>query len=131
MAGPINLIPAALACGFGELGKHGSIINRRFGSSFRLASVLTDLPLVADRPDDFGADDFCARCQLCTRSCPPEAIFDEKQLVRGTQKWYVDFDRCVPYFNDTFGCAICIAVCPWSRPALTSTLVRKMESRRR
>ena len=29
------MIPAALACGFGELGKHGSIINRELGSSLR------------------------------------------------------------------------------------------------
>ena len=47
MAGPMLLIPPAIECGFGELGKHGSIINREFGSSFRLACVLTDIPLVA------------------------------------------------------------------------------------
>lgn len=50
-AGPLTLIPAALACGFGELGKHGSIINRQYGSSFRLAAVTTDMPLVADTVD--------------------------------------------------------------------------------
>jgi epoxyqueuosine reductase len=61
MAGPVTLIPAALACGFGELGKHGSIIHRELGSSFRLASVLTDVPLLDDAPDTFGADDFCLR----------------------------------------------------------------------
>lgn len=125
-AGSINLIPAALACGFGELGKHGSIINRKLGSSFRLACVLTDVPLVEDGPDKFGADDFCHLCNLCTKQCPPEAIFEEKQLVRGVDKWYVDFDKCLPYFVDTHGCAICIAVCPWSRPDLTAKLVDKM-----
>ena len=40
IAGKLPMIPAAIACGFGELGKHGSIINRQFGSSFRLACVL-------------------------------------------------------------------------------------------
>lgn len=29
---------------------------------------------------------------------------------------YVDFERCVPYFAETGGCAICIEVCPWSEP---------------
>jgi len=115
-AGPFSLIPAALACGFGELGKHGSLINRQYGSSFRLAAVLTDLPLVPDRPEHFGADDFCARCRVCTDACPPDAIFDVKQLVRGVSKWYVDFDKCIPYFNETYGCGICIAACPWSTP---------------
>jgi epoxyqueuosine reductase QueG len=50
MGRSFNLIPAALACGFGELGKHGSIINRDYGSSFRLSAVLTDLPFVPDAP---------------------------------------------------------------------------------
>ena len=129
-AGPVTMIPAALACGFGELGKHGSIINRTYGSSFRLACVLTDLPLVADKADEFGADDFCLTCKLCTSECPPEAIFPEKQLVRGEIKWYVDFDKCIPYFNETFGCGICIAVCPWSRPGVAPRLAEKMIRRR-
>lgn len=129
-AGPVNMIPAALAYGFGELGKHGSIINRQYGASFRLACVLTDLPLIADSPDEFGAEDFCQNCKLCTKACPPRAIFEEKQLVSGEMKWYVDFDKCIPYFNDTFGCAICIGVCPWSRPGVAPNLARKMLLRR-
>jgi hypothetical protein len=64
-AGPVLMIPPAIEAGLGELGKHGSMINRVYGSSFRLASVLTDMPLVADRPDIFGADAFCTSCQLC------------------------------------------------------------------
>ena len=129
LAGPVNLIPPALAAGFGELGKHGSIINRKLGSSFRLASVLTNLPLVADRADNFGVDDFCTSCQLCSTACPPQAIFDQKQTVRGEQKWYVNFDKCIGYFHETYGCAICIAVCPWSRPGVAQNLAEKMTRR--
>jgi Pyruvate/2-oxoacid:ferredoxin oxidoreductase delta subunit len=130
IAGPVTMIPAALACGFGELGKHGSIINRHYGSSFRLAAVTTSLPLVADAPDVFGADDFCASCQVCARACPPAAIAHEKQTVRGVSKWYVDFDNCVPYFNETYGCGICIAVCPWSLPGTAPRLAEKMARRK-
>jgi epoxyqueuosine reductase len=130
MAGPALLIPAAIAAGLGELGKHGSMINRTYGSSFRLAGVMTDLPLVADAPDVFGADDFCASCQVCTTACPPDAIFREKQWVRGDFKWFVDFDKCIPYFNDTQGCGICIAVCPWSRPGTAPSLAERMTRRR-
>ena len=129
-AGPVTLIPPAIEAGLGELGKHGSMINREHGSSFRLAGVLTDLPLVADRPDVFGADDFCVSCQVCTAACPPDAIHRERQWVRGTQRWYVDFDKCIPYFNDTQGCAVCIAVCPWSRPGAAPSLARRMTRRR-
>lgn len=127
--GPILLVPPALAAGFGELGKHGSIIGRDNGASFRLAGVLTDMPLVADEPDRFGVDEFCQNCRLCTTACPPDAISDEKQMVRGETRWYVDFDRCVPYFNETSGCGICIAVCPWSRPDVGPRLLQKMLKR--
>jgi Pyruvate/2-oxoacid:ferredoxin oxidoreductase delta subunit len=129
-ADALNMIPPAIAAGMGELGKHGSLINRKYGASFRLAAVTTDLPLEADRPDVFGADDFCRNCRLCSSACPPEAIADHKQLVRGVEKWYVDFDRCIPYFADTKGCAICIAVCPWSRPGVADRLISKMAQRK-
>lgn len=130
MAGPLVLIPPAIEAGLGELGKHGSLIHRRMGANFRLASVLTDVPLVADQPDSFGADEFCLNCKVCSQECPPDAIFDAKQMVRGAAKWYVDFDKCLPFFNEHQGCAICIAVCPWSRPGVAENLVGKMARRR-
>ncbi len=129
-AGPVTLIPAAVEAGLGELGKHGSMINRTYGSAFRLAGVLTDMPLRADGPDVFGADDFCVSCRVCTAACPPDAIHRERQWVRGVERWYVDFDKCIPYFNDTQGCGICIAVCPWSRPGAAASLARRMTRRR-
>ncbi len=123
---PINTLAAAIKAGLGELGKHGSIINNELGSCLRFAYVLTDMPLVADRPIEFGADDYCLRCRACTNACPPNAIADEKQLVRGIEKWYVDFDKCVPYFNENYGCAICLSICPWSRPGNSEKLIEKM-----
>ena len=125
----LNFLPAAIAAGFGELGKHGSLINRQYGSSIRLSAVTTDMPLVADSADEFGADDFCMRCQACSNACPPDAIYDEKQLVRGVEKWYVDFDKCIPYFGETLGCALCLAVCPWSRPGNSAKLIQKLQKR--
>ena len=127
--GSLNLIPAAIAAGLGELGKHGSLINRDYGSSFRLAAVETEMPLLVDRPERFGADEFCLGCQVCTNACPPQAISTEKEYVRGDLKWYVDFDRCIGYFNETFGCAICIAVCPWSTPGRAPRLAEKWTGR--
>ena len=129
MAGKLLLIPPALACGFGELGKHGSIIDAEMGSSFRLAAVLTDAPFAPTPPQSHGVDDFCASCRICEDACPPFAIAPSKQTVRGVDKWYVDFDRCLPFFNQTNGCAICIAVCPWSRPGVGLNLAAKLARR--
>ncbi len=126
----VMMTPAAVEAGLGELGKHGSLINRELGASFRLSAVTTDMPLELDQPDVFGADDFCTRCQVCRDACPPDAIFDDKQWVRGEKKWYVNFDKCIPYFAEARGCAICIAVCPWSRPGIAEKLVVKMAKRR-
>jgi len=127
-------IPLAIKAGIGELGKHGSLINKELGSNLRLATVLTDLPLALDQPVDIGVEDLCASCRRCTRDCPVDAISDEKQLVRGIDKWYVDFDKCVPYFSKTYGCGICIQVCPWSKPgrgpSLSQTLLAKRKIKR-
>jgi len=129
MAGSFLLVPAAIEAGMGELGKHGSLIHRSLGSSFRLACVLTDVPVIADHPDRFGADGFCASCRVCMDACPPDAIAPAKQLVRGVERWYVDFDRCLPYFNEHLGCAICLAACPFSRPGVAPRLVDKLAAR--
>ncbi len=128
-ASALNMMPAAIASGFGELGKHGSLINRTYGSSFRLSAVTTDMPLLADQPDEFGADDYCTRCKACSNACPPSAIADQKQLVRGEQKWYVNFDKCIPYFGEALGCAVCLAICPWSRPGNSENIIRKLAKR--
>lgn len=129
MTGAVALIPPALACGFGELGKHGSIINPELGASFRLSAVLTDAPFALTPPRSHGIDEFCMHCRVCEDACPPEAIFPDKKTVRGVEKWYVDFDACLPFFNENQGCAICIAVCPWSRPGVGLNLAAKLARR--
>lgn len=130
MGGSLLMIPAAIAGGLGELGKHHSMIHPKFGSSFRLAAVGTNMPLALNTPADFGADEFCMSCQICTDNCPPAAISDEKHMVRGVEKFYVDFDKCMPYFAEARACTICLAVCPWSRPGVADGLIKKMARRR-
>jgi ferredoxin len=133
-ASALLLIPPAIDSGLGELGKHGSLINRQFGAGLRLAGVTTDMPLVATTPDRFGADEFCTTCQVCTRACPPGAIVEQKQMVRGVERWYVNFDKCIPYFAEAASCGICIAECPWTRPEvrpkLLATMARRINSTR-
>ena len=129
MTGKLLMTPAALACGFGELGKHGSIINPELGSAFRLGAVLTNAPFAVTQKRQFGIDDFCQNCRVCEEACPPIAISPTKQTVRGVEKWYVDFNACIPFFAESSGCAICIAVCPWSRPGVGMNLAAKLARR--
>ena len=126
MADALLLIPPAIASGLGELGKHGSLISPQFGAGVRLAGVTTDMPLVKTTPIRFGADDFCQSCQACTRACPPAAIQEQKQTVRGVERWYVDFDKCIPYFAEAASCGICIATCPWTNPGARPKLLSRM-----
>ncbi|MGB0927960.1 MAG: 4Fe-4S dicluster domain-containing protein [Pikeienuella sp.] len=129
MTGDLLMIPPAIDCGFGELGKHGSIISTTYGASFRLAAVLTDAPIALTDKQTHGIDDFCMKCRICEDACPPEALGPHKQTVRGVSKWYVNFDRCLPFFNEHQGCSICIAVCPWSRPGVGLNLAAKLARR--
>ncbi|MEZ4588128.1 MAG: 4Fe-4S dicluster domain-containing protein [Gemmatimonadales bacterium] len=130
-SGDLLHVPLAVQAGLGQLGKHGSLISAEYGSNLRLATVVTDLPLAPDQPVDLGVDDFCLLCRVCSTACPPGAIADQIQTVRGVDKWYVDFDRCIPYFTKTKGCAICIEACPWAETGRGFTISEKMLARRR
>jgi len=123
-------IPLAISAGLGQLGKHGSLMSREHGPNIRLAAVMTDLPLVPDAPVEIAVDDACTRCHRCEQACPVDAIGSEKQTVRGERKWYVDFDRCAPYFVGANSCGFCLAVCPWSKPGVGRRISERLLARR-
>ena len=129
MADALLLIPDPLSLQAWELGKHGSPINRQFGPGVRLAGVTTDMPLVSTAPERFGADEFCATCQVRTRACPPGVIAENKQMVRGVERWGADLDKCIPYFAEAASCGTCIAECPWTCPHVRPKLLATMERR--
>jgi epoxyqueuosine reductase len=95
-ASALLLIPPAIASGLGELGKHGSLINRHYGSGLRLAGVTTDMPLVATRPDRFGADEFSSSCQVCTNACPP-AVCSVDSGAGFETPWLLRFSANIPH----------------------------------
>lgn len=113
-------VPIALRAGFGELGRHGSIIHETMGPLFRLGTVITDLPLRQDAPVDLGIAAFCDRCKACRRFCPADAIPDDRAEdgpvdPQGNPRYQVDTGRCFPYFARELYCSACLAVCAWER----------------
>jgi hypothetical protein len=70
-----------------------------------------------------------ARAKMLDIEVPPDAIGPKKVMVRGENKWYVNFDQCIPFFNEYFGCGICIVVCPWSKPGRGPRIVEQLKRR--
>jgi ferredoxin len=113
-ASEVQAIPIFYQVGFGELGRHGSLINEKYGASFRPGFVTTDLPLVEDRPREFGVQDFCMNCNVCQRNCPGDAIPQDYVLTHGIKRWLIDLEKCYPYsrLRDEY-CHLCVDVCPY------------------
>jgi epoxyqueuosine reductase QueG len=112
-------IPIGLKAGFGELGRHGSIIHPKLGPLFRMGSVVTSVPLETDRPIDAGIARFCDSCRACRRFCPPRASPDERSPEAGKDhlgydRYVVDTGRCFPYFAKHSYCSICLPVCAYN-----------------
>ena len=111
--GPTLFIPPAWKAGLGELGRHGSLITKKFGPSVRLGIVTTEMPLSPEAsPVDHGFDDLCLRCNVCTNFCPGDAIVPKKNEIFGIARWHVDTPACHPYFQDYEGCKVPLTVCP-------------------
>ncbi len=109
-------VPLALKAGFGELGRHGSIIHPKMGPLFRLGSVITDMPLQTDHPIDAGIAAFCDKCRACRIYCPANAIPDKRSPEAGkdhlgNDRYMVDTGKCFPYFATHNYCSICLPVC--------------------
>ena len=112
-------IPIGLKAGFGELGRHGSIIHPRLGPLFRMGSVATSIELAVDHPIDAGIARFCDTCRACRKYCPPQAIPDERSPEAGKDhlgydRYVVDTGRCFPYFAKHSYCSICLPVCVYN-----------------
>ena len=112
-------IPIGLKAGFGELGRHGSIIHPELGPLFRMGSVATSMPLANDHPIDAGIAAFCDSCRACRKFCPADAIPDERSPEAGKDhigydRYVVDTGRCFPYFAKHNYCSICLPVCAYN-----------------
>ena len=108
------MTPLAAYAGIGEIGRCNMLVNQRYGNRLKIGAVLTNLPLLADEPVDFGLVDFCRTCLLCAQKCPAQAIsFGEPEMVNGLYQWPHDGRKCMETWM-IMGTGICMACCPFS-----------------
>lgn len=112
--------PVAIASGMGELCRVGDcVLHPYLGFRHKDVVVTTDMPLMPDRPIDFGLQDFCRVCKKCAEECPSGSISmdDDQVLYNGYYKWKLDYDSCTLFRRtnpDGYGCGRCMKVCPWT-----------------
>jgi reductive dehalogenase len=116
----VLLPPLLLAAGIGEVSRAGIILNPYLGLGFKAAAILTDMPLIPDRPIDFGLQSFCQDCKICAQNCPSKAIsLGDKVMYNGYETWKLDVKRCASFnFTNKQGtmCNRCVKSCPWTNP---------------
>ena len=113
---PYLVVPTFIEAGMGEQGRMGICVTKEFGTNFRPGGVATDMPMMIDKPVDFGLQDFCDKCKVCLDACPSHAVPKERTVQRGIYRWQVNDPNCRAYWATLGGhaCAICQAACPWN-----------------
>jgi epoxyqueuosine reductase len=126
--GPLLERDYAERAGIGFIGKHTSLISRKFGNWIFLAEIITTLEIEPDAPEK----NHCGACRRCIDVCPTAAI---------TAPFQLDARRCISYLTielkgpipvefraaigtRIYGCDECLAVCPWNRFAQEGALMR-------
>jgi reductive dehalogenase len=116
----VVLPPLLLWAGTGEMCRAGVVLNPFLGTRFKAAAVTTDLPLIPDKPVDFGLQEFCQKCLKCAVECPAQAIPEgDKIMYNGYESWKLDTERCTKsrvINQNGSSCGRCIKVCPWNKP---------------
>lgn len=119
---PLMEKPQGQAAGLGWQGKHTNLVSRDFGSWLFLGSIVTTLPLAADKE----GQDLCGSCRACQDACPTDAF---------PAPYKLDARRCISYLtietkrpvphefrqamgNRIYGCDDCLAACPWNKFAV-------------
>ncbi len=118
-------VPMAIDAGLGQYGRHGLLITPKHGSNVRICKVFTNMPLVSDKPINFGVLDFCRNCMRCAKNCPSQSISYNREPTwsgptvsnnLGVAKWYVNVESCYNFWIENANdCSNCIVSCPFTK----------------
>ncbi|MGL6195827.1 MAG: epoxyqueuosine reductase [Thermoguttaceae bacterium] len=125
----------AVNAGLGKIGKNTMLINKKLGSRFFIAALLTTEQLAPLYIDD--TVNVCENCSRCCDACPTGALTPyELDARKCLNYWTIEYpasketgaygpETFLPeeikknlgndYSKKFFGCEICQAVCPWNR----------------
>lgn len=95
----IDFGKAAKACGIGEMGLSGKIINKEHGPFMRYCFIITDAPLEIDEPL---TERICDNCGECVKACPGNAISENGLNTWQCAVYYKGAHKSNPFITDEF-----------------------------
>lgn len=95
----IDFGKAAYACGLGEMGLNGKIINKKHGPFMRYCFIITDAELELDEPL---SENICDKCGECIKACPGNAISENGLDTWQCAVYYKGAHKSNPFMSDEF-----------------------------
>lgn len=101
----------AVHAGLGWIGRNNLLVTPQYGAYVRLVTILTDMPLEADKPL---AND-CGNCAACLSVCPAQAIKEKQEDFdhQGCFQKLKEFQK--KGFVPQYICGICVKACSGTR----------------
>ena len=118
----------ATRAGLGWIGKCNLLVTKRFGSAIRLTTVLTNAPLVVNKPVN---ESLCGHCTHCVEACPARAHTGVIWQAGMPREALYDAFKCretacalsMKSFGESVSlCGLCIVACPWTKKYLERVL---------
>ncbi len=95
----IDFGKAAKACGIGETGLSGKVLNKKYGPFMRYCFIITDAPLECD---EALSDPVCDKCGACIEACPGNAIDENGLDTWQCSVYYKGAHKSNPFMTDDF-----------------------------
>ena len=113
---------AAVRAGLGWIGKSALFVSPDFGPRVRLATVLTDHPLAAEKLRRAESVSRCGGCRKCVDNCPAKAITGAEYRTGSVREDLFNPEACSTHMKKAYQmigrgavCGICASVCPYGK----------------